>query len=105
MYRDPDEPTSELYRLMPPRRPRSQLREALDAALTPQDPDQVTAEVPPARRRPALRPAARRILAWLGATVTALVIAVVAGLIVNYLSGTYPPAHGTPATPAANSRP
>lgn len=32
MYRDPDEPTSELYRLMPPRRPRSELREALDAA-------------------------------------------------------------------------
>jgi hypothetical protein len=30
--RDPDEPTSELYRLMPPRRRTSQLQEALDAA-------------------------------------------------------------------------
>jgi hypothetical protein len=29
---DPDEPTSEIYRLMPPRRRPSQLREALDAA-------------------------------------------------------------------------
>jgi hypothetical protein len=29
---DPYEPTSELYRLMPPRRQRSELREALDAA-------------------------------------------------------------------------
>lgn len=29
---DPDEPTSEIYRLMPPRRRPSELREALDAA-------------------------------------------------------------------------
>ena len=29
---DPYEPTSEPYRLMPPRRQRSELREALDAA-------------------------------------------------------------------------
>lgn len=35
MYRDPDEPTSELYRLLRPR-PRSELREALDAAGSPE---------------------------------------------------------------------
>jgi len=36
---DPYEPTSELYRLMPPRRPRGQLREALDAAQGIDSPD------------------------------------------------------------------
>ena len=32
---DPDEPTSEVYRLMPPRRKPSEVREALDALGSP----------------------------------------------------------------------
>jgi len=114
MYRDPDEPTSEPYRLMPPRRPRSELREALDAALHAPGQDQAAAadggQVSSARRPALTRTASRRILRWLGTVVTGVLIAVLAALIANYLSGARPassPPHRSPATPAAivSSRP
>jgi len=64
---DPDEPTSEIYWLMPPRRRPSQLREALDAACgTGSGGGDLI--MPPRRRRRALaakaRPASRRALGW-----------------------------------------
>lgn len=120
MYHDPDEPTSELYRLMPPRRPRSELRQALDAAQGPDDlkealgaarsgadndradaGDDVSTETKRHRPIPAfIQTAPRRVLRWVGAVVTGVLIAVVAGLILTYLSG-----HSSSSTPGHAPRP
>jgi hypothetical protein len=104
MYRDPDEPTSELYRLMPPRRPRSELREALDAA-TGRD-----------RAAPGLEaggPGAKRTGSWLGpflgntfanaagAILAAIVIAVVSYLFAHHVG--HAPARQSPARPSATA--
>jgi hypothetical protein len=119
MYRDPDEPTSELYRIMPPRRPRSELRQALDAAQGRDDLKEALAaarsgavgdranegddaSTDTGRRRtiPAfVRTAPRRALRWVGIVVTGVLIAVVAGLIVNYLSS-----HSSSSTPGPAPR-
>lgn len=105
MYRDPDEPTSELYRLMPPRRPRSELRQVLDAVQGPDDSKEALAATrsgsdsdlanteddlsADAGQRRAVRASARTVprqaLRWLSAVVTGVLIAVAAGLILNYL--------------------
>ena len=85
---DPDEPTSEIYRLMPPRRP-SELREALDAARgTSSDGDRI---MPRRRRWRALaakaRPASRRALGWAWGLTTLTLAGVLSLVIYAALSG------------------
>ena len=90
MCRDPGGPTSELYRLLPPR-PRSALKEALDAVLLPSAQGQVAdedgSEASSRRGTGFARSAARRIVPWLGGVLTGVLIAVLAALNVKYLSG------------------
>jgi hypothetical protein len=97
---DPDEPTSELYRLMP-RRPRSELREALDAATGRDhaEPGHYGEATPAAALEPD-GPSAKRTGTWLGpflgntlanaagAILAALVIAFVSYLLVHHASHT-----------------
>jgi hypothetical protein len=87
-YRDPDEPTSEVYRLMPPSS--SQLREALDAA-TGNEPLAAGANGGLAAKgtgQAETRPAhpVRTMLGWLDSTlrhpvIAGVIAAVIAGLI------------------------
>jgi hypothetical protein len=91
---DPDEPTSQLYRLMPPRRQRSQIREALDAAhgiSSPADDDPIVVISPdlPWWRDLAARasPATRRVLVWAGGLFTAALAVVIGSLIYGWLPG------------------
>ena len=108
---DPDEPTSELYRLMPPR-PRSELREALDAA-TGRDraaPGHYDKAAPAPAPEPG-RPLAKRSGTWLspflnntfasaaGAILAAIVIALASYLLAHHASHT--PARQSPARPSA----
>ena len=90
----PDEPTSELYRLMPPRRQRSQIREALDAAHgidSPADDDPIVVISPhqPWWRDLAAkaRPASRRAAIWAGGLFTAALAVVIGSLVYGWLSG------------------
>ncbi|MGH3219405.1 MAG: hypothetical protein ACRDPY_11965 [Streptosporangiaceae bacterium] len=88
MYRDPDEPASELYRLLPPHRERSELRQALDAARGT-EPDAEPAPGPepgPVARRWRLpqvdiRAASRRTALWLGGVVTLALAGVLASAL------------------------
>jgi hypothetical protein len=106
MCRDPDGPTSELYRLLPPR-PRSELKEARDAALVPSARGQVagedSSEASSRRGTGFARSAARRILPWLGDVLTGVLIAVLAALIVNYLSGIHSASPGSQVTSHADA--
>jgi hypothetical protein len=91
---DPDEPTSEIYRLMPPRRHPSQLREALDAAYGTGSGDgdgDGDLIMPPRRRWRALaakaRPASRRALGWAWGLATLTLAGVLSLVIYAALSG------------------
>jgi len=91
---DPDEPISELYRLGPTPRPRSQIREALDAAhgiSGPADDGPVVVISPQQPRWRDLavraRPASRRALAWAGGLATAALAVVIGSLVYGWLSG------------------
>jgi len=91
---DPDEPTSELYRLMPPRRQRSQLREALDAAhgiSGPADDDPFVVISPQQPRWRDLaaraRPASRKALTWALGLATLTLAGVLSLVIYAAVSG------------------
>ena len=89
---DPDEPTSELYRLMPPRRRPSQLQEALDAAHGTGGPGDDGESTTPPRRRwrmlaAKIRPASRRVLGWAWALFTLTLAGVLSLVIYAALTG------------------
>ena len=91
---DPDEPTSELYRLMPPRRQPSQIREALDAAhgIGSSDADDPIVLISPdqpwwQRLAARVRPASRRAAMWAWGLFTAALAGVLGSLIYGWLSG------------------
>jgi hypothetical protein len=91
---DPDESASELYLLMPPRRQRSQIREALDAAHgigSPDADDPIVLISPdqPWWRRLATRarPASRRAAIWAWGLITAALAGALGSLIYGWLSG------------------
>jgi hypothetical protein len=91
---DPDEPISELYRLTPPRRQRSEIREALDATHgidNPADDDPIVVISPqqPWWRDLAARArsASRRVLGWAWGLATAALAVVIGSLIYGWLSG------------------
>jgi hypothetical protein len=110
---DPDEPTSELYRLMPPRR-RSESREALDAAAgqDQDDHDDVPAADPalagpPADRKgapPRLAPFFGGVLSnALGGVLTAIALAAAAYLWTHLHHAGQFPAQRPPTPPAATA--
>jgi hypothetical protein len=83
-----------VYRLTPPRRQRSQLREALDAAhgiSSPTDDDPVVVISPQQPRWRDLaaraRPASCRVLLWAGGLATAALAVVIGSLVYSWLSG------------------
>ena len=86
MY-DDFEPTSEVYRIMPPRLRESELRQALDAAHGVTEPGSGldVGEPAPRRWRPPLpagiRTASRRAAPWLGSVITLTVAGTVAGVL------------------------
>jgi hypothetical protein len=86
---DPDEPTSELYRLMPPRRRPSQLRETLDAAYGAGATGDGELAVPRRRWWRALaeraRLASRRAAGWAWGLATATLAVILGTLISAYL--------------------
>jgi hypothetical protein len=89
---DPDEPTSEIYRLMPPRRRPSQLREALDVACGTGSGDGDGGLIMPPRRRwralaAKARPASRRALGWAGGLATLTLAGILSLVIYAALSG------------------
>lgn len=91
---DPDEPGSELYRLGAPRRQRSQIREALDAAYgieSPADDDPIVVisrDLPRWRGLTAkVRPASRKALGWACGLATAAGAVVIGSLIYGWLTG------------------
>ena len=109
MYRDPDEPTSELYRVMPPR-PRSEIREALDAA-TGRDrtgpweaaPAPETGRMGAKRRGSWLGPFLGNTLAnTVGAILAAILIAIVSYLFAHH-AGHDAQARQAPARPSATA--
>jgi hypothetical protein len=108
---DPDEPTSELYRLMPPRR-RSELREALDAASGRDHDDRDPAGAEPLvvlSGSPAGRKYAERIGRFfvgalsngLGGIITVVALALAAFLWAHFHHAGHPPA--PPVRPAVTT--
>jgi hypothetical protein len=90
--RDDHQVTSELYRLMPPRQQRTELQEALDAAVgAPTALDAGDNEDRPPGRRGlvlprAIRSASRHTLVWLGSVVTLTLAGVLSLVIYGYLT-------------------
>ena len=89
---DPDEPTSEPYRIMPPRRRTSQLQEALnDARGTWGEGDDGELIAPTQRRWRTLaanaRPASRRALGWAWGLATLTLAGVLSLVIYAALPG------------------
>lgn len=85
---DPDEPVSELYRLMPPRRKPSELQEALDAANGAGGRDDGGGLVVPRWRVLAARgvPVSRSAARWVWGLVTASLAVVIGSLMYGWLS-------------------
>jgi hypothetical protein len=114
MYRDPDEPTSELYRLMPPRRARSEIREALDAATGRDRAGPGAGEAVPPVGQETGGTGARRTGSWLrpfvgsalanaaGTILAAIVIATVSYLFAHYV-GHAPSRHQPLTRPSATA--
>jgi hypothetical protein len=107
---DPHEPTSELYRLMPPRRQRSELREALDAATGHDHQDAGAIGGPVFSGPPAVPKRTRKAFAAffrdatsnaLGGILTVVVLAVAALLWAHFHHAVRPPAR--PDRPAATA--
>ena len=92
---DPDEPVSELYRLLPEQRRPGELREALDAANgtgrpdADRDPIVVISADQRWRRELAARarPASRRAAGWAWGLATAALAVVIGSLVYSWLSG------------------
>ena len=92
---DPDEPVSELYRLLPPQRRPSELREALDAATASGRPDadgDPIVVISPHQRwwrelAAKARPASRQAAGWAWGLATATLAVVIGSLVYSWLSG------------------
>jgi hypothetical protein len=106
---DPDEPTSELYRLMPPRR-RSEIREALDAATgserqaghNAEDSDEVILSGPADGN---VSWHARPWVRWTGGVATALLVTIVGTVVASLLYGWLASSPSPPAQPAPTAQP
>jgi hypothetical protein len=111
---DPARPTSDLCRLMPPRR-RSELREALDAAAGhgQDDRDDTAAADPAATDQPVGKKhvLSRRAVFFEGVLSNALggilatLIVTLAVFLWAHFHASHPPAHHPPARPAATATP
>ena len=92
---DPDEPVSEVYRLLPPQRRPSELREALDAANgtgRPDAGDDPIVVISPHQRwwrelTARARPASRRAVGWAWGLATAALAVVIGSLVYSWLTG------------------
>lgn len=109
---DPDEPTSEPYRLMPPRR-RSELREALDAATGADRDDAVAPAAPVLSGPPADTKGTRRQVApffggvisnALGAILATAIVALSVYLWAHFHHAGHPPDRPAPSAATATAR-
>jgi hypothetical protein len=87
MLDDDDYVSSELYRLTPPRRKRSEVRQAIDAATGtwPEPAVGLPEPEPPRLRFARLKGAGRRALPWLGSLGTQVLAGVIVVLVVTLL--------------------
>jgi hypothetical protein len=100
---DPDEPTSELYRLTPPRR-RSELREALDAAAGVSREDTAALAVPVLQGAPASRKGIASFFGGVISNALGAILATIAVALSLYLwAHFFHPAGHPPVRPAATA--